>query len=220
MNTSEPTSKFSFKGLLAFQNGRLNLLIWIFVIQLFFLFLLRTLLLIQTFSEIELDIGVFFKIYSIGLIYDLTFLLYFNALIALFLFCFSQNFYQKKFLYIGFQILLAILLSVFLFSTVAEWFFWDEFGVRLNFIAVSYLIYVTEVLNNIKQSYPLKIILFLLFLVSSIILFFPRKKIYQCFVVKDSLTVRLKTLGIYFVILILLGVLINQKLRESNPNNS
>jgi phosphoglycerol transferase MdoB-like AlkP superfamily enzyme len=213
------SSGFSLKGLLTFQNGRINLLVYIFAIQLLVFFGLRTVLLVQSFSEIDHDISTFFRIYSIGAIYDFTFLLYFNISIALFLFCFSQNFYQKKFLFIGFFILLAILLSIFLFSTVAEWFFWDEFGVRLNFIAVSYLIYVTEVINNIKQSYPLKTILTLLFLTSSIILFFPRKKIYQCFIVKDTASFRLKILGLYFAILILLGVFVNQNLRESNASN-
>ncbi|MEJ2604972.1 MAG: LTA synthase family protein, partial [Gammaproteobacteria bacterium] len=32
--------------------------------------------------------------------------------------------------------------------------FWDEFGVRFNFIAVDYLVYTTEVVDNIVESYP------------------------------------------------------------------
>ena len=42
-----------------------------------------------------------------------------------------------------------------LFTAVAEWTFWDEFGVRFNFIAVDYLIYTTEVVGNIRESYNL-----------------------------------------------------------------
>ena len=30
----------------------------------------------------------------------------------------------------------------------AEWFFWDEFSSRFNFIAVDYLVYTTEVIGN------------------------------------------------------------------------
>jgi hypothetical protein len=41
------------------------------------------------------------------------------------------------------------------FQAVAEWVFWDEFGVRFNFIAVDYLVYTTEVIDNIVQSYPI-----------------------------------------------------------------
>lgn len=46
-------------------------------------------------------------------------------------------------------------LFVFLFSAFGEPFFWDEFKSRYNFIAVDYLIYTTEVINNIWESYPL-----------------------------------------------------------------
>ncbi|MGH7292109.1 MAG: LTA synthase family protein, partial [Myxococcota bacterium] len=34
-----------------------------------------------------------------------------------------------------------------------EWFFWGEFTARFNFIAVDYLVYTREVLNNIWESY-------------------------------------------------------------------
>jgi phosphoglycerol transferase MdoB-like AlkP superfamily enzyme len=55
---------------------------------------------------------------------------------------------------LGFVILFALL-----FGAVAEWTFWDEFGVRFNFIAVDYLVYTTEVLGNIRESYPLPLII-------------------------------------------------------------
>jgi phosphoglycerol transferase MdoB-like AlkP superfamily enzyme len=46
-----------------------------------------------------------------------------------------------------------------LFGAVAEWTFWEEFGVRFNFIAVDYLVYTTEVIGNIRESYNLPAIL-------------------------------------------------------------
>jgi phosphoglycerol transferase MdoB-like AlkP superfamily enzyme len=55
--------------------------------------------------------------------------------------------------------LLAICYTVFtgalIFITTSEWFFWDEFGARFNFIAVDYLIWTQEVLGNITESYPM-----------------------------------------------------------------
>jgi len=41
-----------------------------------------------------------------------------------------------------------------LFSVAVEWVFWSEFGARLNFIAVDYLIYTREVLGTIGESWP------------------------------------------------------------------
>ena len=40
------------------------------------------------------------------------------------------------------------------FGVMAEWFFWDEFAVRFNFIAVDYLVYTSEVIGNIRESFP------------------------------------------------------------------
>lgn len=45
--------------------------------------------------------------------------------------------------------------SIFIFTAFAEFFFWDEFSSRFNFIAVDYLIYTTELVQNIVESYPL-----------------------------------------------------------------
>lgn len=52
---------------------------------------------------------------------------------------------------------LAVVLAVgaMLFSAISELVFWDEFEVRFNFIAVDYLIYTHEVIDNIRESYPM-----------------------------------------------------------------
>ena len=56
------------------------------------------------------------------------------------------------------QILYFITLFIYTFAivmnAVSEYFFWNEFGIRYNFIAVDYLIYTTEVIGNIMESYP------------------------------------------------------------------
>ncbi|GAB3023874.1 sulfatase-like hydrolase/transferase [Niabella terrae] len=54
---------------------------------------------------------------------------------------------------------LSLALIIIYFSLMAEFPFWDEFGVRFNFIAVDYLIYTYEVVSNINQSYPLPLII-------------------------------------------------------------
>lgn len=45
-------------------------------------------------------------------------------------------------------------LFIALFTALAEVLFWEEFESRFNLIAVDYLIYPTEVLGNIGESYP------------------------------------------------------------------
>ncbi|RYY12884.1 MAG: LTA synthase family protein, partial [Chitinophagaceae bacterium] len=55
----------------------------------------------------------------------------------------------------------SITLTVFalLLNAVSEWFFWNEFSSRYNFIAVDYLVYTSEVLGNIWESYPMGLVL-------------------------------------------------------------
>ena len=51
--------------------------------------------------------------------------------------------------------LMLVFASIFIFISTSEWFFWDEFNARFNFIAVDYLIWTQEVLGNISESYPM-----------------------------------------------------------------
>ena len=62
---------------------------------------------------------------------------------------------------------LVLFTSILIFISVSEWFFWDEFGARFNFIAVDYLIWTQEVLGNITESYPMVPILTGIFLLGT-----------------------------------------------------
>ena len=74
----------------------------------------------------------------------------------------------------SFVIFLYVLLL--LQNGISEYFFWNEFGVKYNFIAVNYLIYTNEVIGNIMESYPVIPIFSALFLVVGIITLFIVKR--------------------------------------------
>ena len=59
--------------------------------------------------------------------------------------------------------------ALMVFGIVAEWVFWEEFSSRLNFIAVDYLVYTTEVLGNIRESYSIGLMVAGIFLVAALI---------------------------------------------------
>jgi phosphoglycerol transferase MdoB-like AlkP superfamily enzyme len=61
---------------------------------------------------------------------------------------------------------------VTLFTAVSEYYFWLEFNARFNFIAVDYLVYTHEVLQNIQESYPVGTILAGIMLVTLILVWF------------------------------------------------
>jgi phosphoglycerol transferase MdoB-like AlkP superfamily enzyme len=43
---------------------------------------------------------------------------------------------------------------IMIFTAISEYIFWTEFAARFNFIAVDYLVYTHEVIENIFESYP------------------------------------------------------------------
>src|SRR3546814_7925984 len=57
------------------------------------------------------------------------------------------------------HLLLIAFCGVLVFSSVAEFFFWNEFSSRFNGIAVNYLIFPREVIGNIGESFNLPLYL-------------------------------------------------------------
>ena len=118
-------------------------------------FLTRSVLLVSHMTDVREVLGSLASIYGIGLIYDLNFLLYAAVPLAFYLLLCPRSLWQRSWHRRFLHFLFAFSLFVMLFTAAAEWFFWDEFGVRFNFIAVDYLVYSKEVVNNILESYPI-----------------------------------------------------------------
>lgn len=66
---------------------------------------------------------------------------------------------------------------VLLFGALAEATFWEEFSTRFNFIAVDYLIYTHEVIGNIRESYPVGLLLSGVALIAAIMTWVFRRSI-------------------------------------------
>ena len=124
--------------------------------------LTRSLLLASHLAEANISISNLVGLYAVGLIYDLSFLLYATLPMALYLLLCPRKLWQQSWHKKLMACVMGLSLYVMLFTAVAEWLFWDEFGVRFNFIAVDYLVYSEEVINNILESYPIYPLLALL----------------------------------------------------------
>lgn len=94
-------------------------------------------------------------------------------LFGLMLFLPTQRIKIRNVLY--FITLLLYVLSI-IFNGVSEYFFYNEFGVRYNFIAVDYLIYTNEVIGNIMESYPVVPLFSAILIVTLTITWFIYKK--------------------------------------------
>ncbi|MEB0045061.1 MULTISPECIES: LTA synthase family protein [unclassified Pseudomonas] len=95
------------------------------------------------------------SVFGIGVLYDLGFITYAALPLGLYLLLCPAFLWRRRGHRWFLQGLLTVSLFAMLFTAVAEWLFWDEFGVRFNFIAVDYLVYSDEVLNNLLESYPI-----------------------------------------------------------------
>ncbi|MFM6976487.1 MAG: LTA synthase family protein [Sphingobacteriaceae bacterium] len=140
-------------------------------------FLTRAMLLFKSGSGFDWSLFNLIGVFGIGLLFDLAMISYFIIPLVLFVWLTPDKWYRKS----GNRLILYgyFLLVTFLgiFNAVSEWFFWDEFSTRYNFIAVDYLVYTTEVVGNIWQSYPIVKLLIGIFVISILVLWRIKGKI-------------------------------------------
>ncbi|MDQ6830836.1 MAG: LTA synthase family protein, partial [Gemmatimonadota bacterium] len=100
-----------------------------------------------------------------GELFDLLAALWLIAPLMLWLAFVSERQFRTRWQKIVLSLGTAVSIYLALFVAVAEYFFFEEFNGRFNFVAVDYLIFPTEVVNNIWQSYPTGTILTVLTLI-------------------------------------------------------
>lgn len=120
-----------------------------------------------------------------------------TALFALLLFLPAL---KDKIRYWLFAFVIFLYVLLILQNALSEYFFWNEFGVKYNFIAVNYLIYTNEVIGNIMQSYPVIPLFSALFLVTGIVTYFILKGSKNYINAIPSFNEKLKISGIYIVL--------------------
>jgi len=86
-----------------------------------------------------------------------------NGLMIFFFICFSIKWFcpgvrdgWRRFAMWATAFVYALLIAM---NIASEKTFWDEFGVRYNFIAVDYLVYTNEVIGNILESYNIPLMI-------------------------------------------------------------
>ena len=122
-----------------------------------------------------------------------------------------------RFWLFAFVIFLYVLLI--LQNAISEYFFWNEFGVKYNFIAVNYLIYTNEVIGNIMQSYPVIPIFTALFLVTGIVTYFILKKSRNYVDEIPNFITKLKISGIYISLFLVSLTAIPTVAKTENSKN-
>jgi phosphoglycerol transferase MdoB-like AlkP superfamily enzyme len=92
---------------------------------------------------------------AVGEVFDLTATLWLVAPLMLYLTLVTDRWLHRRWHQRLVWTLTVISVAFAVFVAAAEVVFFDEFTGRFNFVAVDYLIYPTEVVTNIWESYPL-----------------------------------------------------------------
>lgn len=113
----------------------------------------------------------------------------------------------------GFVVFLLLL------NAVSEWFFWQEFSSRYNFIAVDYLVYTTEVLGNISESFPLGWILAALLLLTFLLVYRYHRAIRRSLVQPSSFLKRSVAAVLLLVLPLVSYYMVKEKWRHFSTND-
>lgn len=120
-------------------------------------FLLRLGFVLSSFQKAEFSAVSFIRVFLLGLIYDIGVGLFFIFPYSLYLLILPQRLVDSRLNKIITYFSFSLGILILFFSFFAEITFWQEFESRFNFIAVDYLIYTYEVINNINESYVTRI---------------------------------------------------------------
>ncbi|MBF0126133.1 MAG: sulfatase-like hydrolase/transferase [Magnetococcales bacterium] len=133
---------------------------------------IRVMLFVKAFDVLEPSPAALLRIFATGFFYDVVAGSFFVVLFTLYLMFLPERLFRHALHRWFFQGIFFLALYLLVFDGVSEWIFWDEFGVRYNFIAVDYLVYTQEVIGNIRQSYPVPLLLLVILVITGVIFFF------------------------------------------------
>ncbi|CAM4443763.1 LTA synthase family protein [Flavobacterium terrigena] len=201
-------------------NNRFSILLNFILIYCLLGFSIRIVLFILSYNSIDFSFLNLFKIFGQGLVFDFGTAVFFSLIYGLYLLIFPSKFIgsilDKSLTYF----ILFFTFFITVFSFLAEFPFWSEFNTRFNFIAVDYLIYTYEVIENINQSYPLPVLIFSLLLLTGLFFFYFKKTKKLEMVFSDKM--KLKNRLIYMITIISISLVyiefITNKQAETSKN--
>ena len=165
--------------------------------------LTRVILLVLIYDQVDMQIMELVKIFSIGLFYDFVAVSYYLIPFVIYLILIPNKIFNSKIhQLLSLSIYFGVIYSV-IFNGFSEYFFWEEFGKRFNFIAVDYLVYTHEVIHNILESYPIPLLVMIIFIITSFLFYIILRRTsfyHEVFSGTMSFIQRLKVGALYLAI--------------------
>jgi len=181
--------------------------------------LTRLVLLLSVWRQTDPGLLLVVKEFGVGLFFDCATFSYAAAPFALYLALVPERFFLSRWNRAMLHGGTFAVLYLLLFISVSEYFFFQEFGTRFNFIAVDYLIYTREVIGNIRESYRLTPILAALLAVTAALYAGIRQRISLALDAPGHpVAGRLRTGLVYAVVPVLAFSFVEQPLTSISPN--
>ncbi|WP_316785234.1 LTA synthase family protein [Pedobacter frigiditerrae] len=158
------------------------------------------------------------RVFIVGLIFDLAAASYAIIPLVLYVWLFPSRWFGKRFNKIVLLVYFFIIISTLIANAISEFIFWEEFSVRFNFIAVDYLVYTTEVIGNIRQSYPINTILAVLFIFSALLTYSLKNLIWQSTTNQTKFKQRSKIALLILLAPVATYFLVNHKWKTQSDN--
>ena len=180
--------------------------------------LTRLVLFVQAGRQLEHPAREILAVLPIGLGYDLAAALYLFAPFAVYLFLVPGRWYRTRWhralIWAGsFATLFGLL-----YLGAVEYFFFDEFDARFNFVAVEYLIYPHEVFVNIWESYPVGRVLAAVAAGSALALWTLRHRLSTSFNAASSYAERARPLALFALALAVAHTAVNAETGHYSGN--
>ncbi|MFN6092806.1 MAG: LTA synthase family protein, partial [Bacteroidota bacterium] len=141
--------------LIKIYNGRYRTLAGFIKIFLVVSLIARIVLTVKSYLNVSFNVIDITLSFLSGFLFDVIAFSYYALPIAIIIFLIPSAIARTKF-YNGLcWFFYGLTIFIWIFNAFAEYFFWDEFEVRFNFIAVDYLVYTNEVIGNIVESYSI-----------------------------------------------------------------
>ncbi|WP_298154730.1 LTA synthase family protein [Flavobacterium sp.] len=181
---------------------------------------LRFIFMIWQHDEFSWNVFDVLRTFFTGLFYDIGTAAFIALLPVLYLALLPDRLVGSLFDKIVTVFFTALTGFILVLTFFAEITFWDEFRTRFNFIAVDYLIYTHEVVANIKESYPLPVLIggVLLITLALLFLFYRLGAFKATFSSKLNLKQRLGGLAIVVAIVLIFSSLITNEKAEWSAN--
>jgi phosphoglycerol transferase MdoB-like AlkP superfamily enzyme len=154
-------------------------------------------------SQTDAGFASLFWTLPAGAIADAVQSLYLLAPFAVYLWLMPVHARQSR---MGHALILAgafVWLAGMVFIAAVEYFFFDEFDSRFNIVAVDYLMYPTEVIGDIRNSYPVTPVLLTACAIAAVIVYATRHRLLNAGASSDAFASRSREFAVFAAMLLL-----------------